>query len=166
MKVKKQLLTLCLVGMACLFFAAAIQAGTQAADVIPLQDPAYEKHTKGIVQFSHKKHATEYGGACGDCHHDGDGKPLADQAAVDAFVAEGGKVRCIECHKIPSTVPKEVKKEWRDKKLSKAETNKLELEYHAEAVHTNCITCHKKWNKENKSKAAPVSCSKCHPKTK
>ncbi|MDJ0721419.1 MAG: cytochrome c3 family protein [Desulfobacterales bacterium] len=160
MKVKKQLLTLCLVGMACLFFAAAIQAATEVADVIPLQDPAYEKHTKGIVQFTHKKHATEYGGACGDCHHDDKGQPLADQAALDAF----GKVRCIECHKIASTVPKEIKKEWKEKKVSKEEQKKLKLEYHAEAVHMNCIACHKKWNKENKSKAAPVSCSKCHPK--
>jgi hypothetical protein len=160
MKVKKKLLTLCLVAMACLFFTAAIQAKTNVEDTFPLQDPVYEKHTKGIVQFTHKKHATEYGGACGDCHHDDKGQPLADQAAIDKV----GKVKCIECHKIPGTVPKEIKKEWKAKKVKKADQKKMKLEYHAEAVHMNCITCHKKWNKENKSKAAPTSCSKCHPK--
>ena len=157
MKVKKQLLTLSLVAMACLFFAAAIQAGTEVADVIPLQNPAYEKHTKGIVQFTHKKHATEYGASCGECHHDDKGQPLE--------LKEGDDVQnCIECHKIPSTVPKDIKKEWKEKKVSKDEQKKMKLEYHAEAIHMNCIACHKKWNKENKSKAAPVSCSKCHPK--
>jgi hypothetical protein len=159
MKVKKQLLTLGLIGMAGLFFAVAIQAGTTVEDTIPMDNPAYAEHTKGIVQFTHKKHATEYGGKCGDCHHDDKGQPLELQ--------EGANVQpCIECHKIPGTVPKEVKKEWKEKKISKDEQNKLALEYHAEAIHDNCISCHKAWNKANKSKAAPTSCSKCHPKTK
>jgi hypothetical protein len=160
MKRNKLLLTLMLVGMACFFMAGGLQAGTQVDDVIKLQNPAYEEHTKGIVEFTHKKHATEYGATCGDCHHDDKGQPLAD-------LKEGDDVQnCIECHKIPGQVPKDVKKEWRAKKLKKDETNKLAREYHAEAIHDNCIGCHKKWNKENKSKAAPTSCSKCHPKTK
>ena len=29
-----------------------------------------------------------------------------------------------------------------------------------------CITCHKVFNKKNKTKAAPQSCTKCHPKQK
>jgi hypothetical protein len=159
MKVKKQLLTLILIGMAGLFFAAAIQAGTTVEDVFPMENPAYEKHTKGIVQFTHKKHATEYGAKCGDCHHDDKGQPLE--------LKEGDDVQpCMECHKIPGTVPKDVKKEWKEKKISKDEQNKMAREYHAEAIHDNCIACHKAWNKANKSKAAPTSCSKCHPKTK
>ncbi|MGD9330836.1 MAG: cytochrome c3 family protein [Desulfobacterales bacterium] len=162
MNLKSLLIPLTLVIMVCIFLAGGIQASTQVDDVITLQDPAYEKHTKGIVEFSHKKHSTEYGGSCGDCHHDDKGQPLADQAAIDKV----GKVKCIECHKIPGQVPKELKKEWKTKKISKDEQNKLKLAYHAEAVHMNCIACHKKWNKENKSKAAPVSCTKCHPKTK
>jgi len=159
MKLKALFFTLTLVGIACVFLAGGIQAGTQVADVIPMDNPAYEKHTKGIVQFSHKKHAADYGASCGDCHHDDKGQPLE--------LKEGDDVQsCIACHKIPSQVPKDVKKEWKAKKLKKAETNKLKLEYHAEALHANCIDCHKKWNKKNKSKAAPTSCTKCHPKTK
>ena len=157
MKVNKQLLTLCLIAMACLFFAAAIHAGTKVEDTFPLKNKAYEKHTKGIVEFTHEKHATEYGASCGECHHDDKGQPLD--------LKKGDDVQpCIECHKKPSTVPKELKKEWKEKKVSKEEQKKVKLEYHAEAIHMNCIACHKKWNKENKSKAAPTSCSKCHPK--
>ena len=159
MKRKKLFLSLILVGIACVLMAGGIQAGTQVDDVITLKNPAYEKHTKGIVQFTHKKHATEYGATCGECHHDDKGQPLD--------LKEGDDVQnCIECHKIPSQVPKDVKKEWKAKKIKKKEQNKLKLDYHAEAIHMNCIQCHKKWNKENKSKAAPVSCTKCHPKTK
>ena len=158
MKVTKQLLTLGLVTVVGLFFAAAIQAKTEVADVITLKNKAYEKHTKGIVEFTHKKHATEYGASCGECHHDDKGQPLE--------LKEGDDVQnCIECHKIPSTVPKERKKEWKEQKVSKEAQKEEKLKYHAEAIHMNCIACHKKWNKENKSKAAPVSCSKCHPKT-
>ena len=159
MKIRKPLFTLCLLGIAGLLFAAAIQAGTQVADVITLKNPAYEKHTKGIVEFTHKKHATEYGASCGECHHDDKGQPLE--------LKEGDEVQnCIECHKIPGTVPKDIKKEWREKKIAKDEQKKMKLDYHAEAIHMNCIACHKKWNKENKSKAAPTTCSKCHPKKK
>ena len=159
MKVKSLILAITLVGMACIFLAGGIQAGTQVDDVVPLKNPAYEKHTKGIVQFSHKKHATEYGATCGECHHDDKGQPLE--------LKEGDDVQnCIECHKIAGQVPKELKKEWKTKKIKRAEQKKLKLAYHAEAIHMNCIGCHKKWNKENKSKAAPTSCTKCHPKTK
>ena len=160
MKRNKLLFTLMLVGMVCVFMAGGLQAGTEVADVIKMQNPAYEKHTKGIVEFTHLKHASDYGAACGDCHHDDKGQPLAD-------LKEGDDVQsCIECHKIPGEVPKDVKKEWKDKKIKKDEKNKLARAYHAEAVHDNCIGCHKTWNKENKSKAAPTSCTKCHPKTK
>jgi hypothetical protein len=160
MKLKTLFFTLTLVGIAVVFMAGAIQAGTQVADVIKMQNPAYSEHTKGVVEFSHKKHAADYGAKCGDCHHDDKGQPLAD-------LKEGDDVKaCIACHSKPGEVPKELKKEWKDKKLKKEETNKLAREYHAEAIHDNCIGCHKTWNKENKSKAAPTSCTKCHPKTK
>jgi hypothetical protein len=159
MKLKTLFFTLTLVGIAIVFMAGTIQAGTQVDDVIKMQNPAYSEHTKGIVEFTHKKHATDYGAACGDCHHDDKGQPLAD-------LKEGDDVQqCIACHSKPGEVPKELKKEWRDKKLKKEETNKLAREYHAEALHDNCIGCHKTWNKENNSKAAPTSCTKCHPKT-
>lgn len=148
-----------LVGLATVFVAGGIYAGTEVSDVIKMQNPAYTAHTKGIVEFSHKKHVEEYKAACGDCHHDDKGQPLTDLKMGDNVDS------CITCHKIPGTVPGEMKKEWRETKMAQSEQAKRELEFHAEAVHQNCISCHKDFNKKNNSKAAPVTCTTCHPKS-
>jgi hypothetical protein len=162
---KKNCITTVIFGMAILFVAVGIYAKS-VPDVIPLKDPAYKEHTKGIVQFEHKKHWDDYSkqypdlypSQCGECHHDENGKPLT-------ALKDGDEVqKCIECHKIPGQVPTKLKKEWREKKLKKAEKKKLELEYHAEALHANCKGCHKKFNKKYKPKKAPTTCTKCHPK--
>ena len=98
------------VGIAVLFLVAGIYAKT-VPDMIKLADPAYEKHKKGIVEFSHGKHQKDYAEqypelykrGCGECHHDENNKPLTG-------LKEGDDVqRCIECHKIPGEVPKKLK---------------------------------------------------------
>ena len=159
--IKKRSLTMVIIGVAVLFVSAGIYAKS-APDVIPLQDPAYKKHKKGVVQFEHKKHWDEYSknypefypSQCGECHHDKDNKPLTE-------LKDGDDVqKCIECHKTPSEAPKGKKAK---KKLSKKE--KI-AEYHAEALHANCKVCHKKFNKKYKPKKAPTTCTKCHPKNK
>jgi len=148
MKTKSLMLVMFIVGIATLFLSASVFAA--AADVIKMETKGYEKHEKGIVQFTHKKHAEDYKAACGDCHHDAKGKPLANLKATDKVQS------CIECHKKPGEKPK-----GKDApKLSKKEA----LEYHAEALHDNCQGCHKDFNKKNNSKAAPTTCVKCHPK--
>jgi hypothetical protein len=143
-----------IIAVVSLFAVSGIQAGTEVEDVIKFEN------SKGLVEFTHKKHHDEYGAACGECHHDDQGKPRADLKLGDDVKS------CKECHKTPGEVPKEVKKEWRDKKLKKEEINKLELEYTAEAYHANCQGCHKDYNKKNKTKAAPTTCTKCHAKEK
>jgi len=152
---KRSLLQLTLmVGLVGLFVATGFCAGTMEDGVVKFENE------KGLVVFAHQKHTTEYKAGCGECHHDADGKPLAD-------LTEDSPVKmCIECHKKPGEVPKEVKKEWKAKKIKKAERDKLELEYLAEAFHANCISCHKDYNKKNKTKAAPATCTKCHEKKK
>ena len=119
-------------------------------DVITMKNPAYPEHKKGIVLFTHKKHIEDYEISCGQCHHDKDGTPLN-------YLKENDKVDpCISCHAKPGQAPRPKDK----KKLSQEE----KLEYHAEALHENCIKCHKEHNKQNDTKAAPSTCSKCHPK--
>ncbi len=146
----KRLLVAAIIGIATLFLAAGLYAGSAVPDVIKMQND-YE-HTKGIVEFSHAKHVAEYKAGCGDCHHDENNKPLAD-------LKEGDNVqKCIECHNKPGEKPKGKGAP----KLSKSE----KLQYHAEAIHENCKGCHKAYNKKNKTKAAPTTCTKCHPKTK
>ncbi len=160
MKLRSLLLQTTMAGVAILFLAAGIYAGTDVPDVIKLDSPEYEKHTKGVVEFTHKKHYDEYAkkapdlykNGCGECHHDADNKPLKALKVGDDVQ------RCIECHKKPSEKPKGKGKP----KLTKSQ----KLEYHAEALHENCRVCHKKYNKANKTKAAPTTCTKCHPKKK
>jgi cytochrome c553 len=148
MRVKSLLLVMSVVAIATLFLSSSVFAA--AADVIKMQTKGYEKHEKGIVEFTHKKHVEEYKAACGDCHHDAKGKPLANLKPNDKVQS------CVECHKKPGEKPK-----GKDApKLSKKES----LEYHAEALHENCQGCHKAFNTKNNSKAAPTTCVKCHPK--
>ncbi len=149
MKVKSLILMASIIGTAILFFSASTFAGATITDTIKLETKGYESQ-KGHVQFTHKKHSEEYKAACGDCHHDAKGKPLANLKPTDKVQG------CIECHKKPGDKPK-----GKDApKLSKQE----ELEYNAAAFHANCITCHKEFNKKNNTKAAPITCTKCHAK--
>lgn len=167
---KKVLLTAVFVGITVIFATTGIQAGKEIKDVIKMENPAYKKHKKSIMTFSHKKHSEEYAKAhpdlykskCGDCHHDKDNKPLNN-------LKEGDDVQnCIECHKKPGETPSKIKKKWKADKVSKKEQRKMKLEWHAEALHYNCKDCHKIFNKKikDKSKKAPTTCTKCHPKKK
>ncbi len=153
---KKVFLIILTMGFIVLFASVALYAGNVVPDVIKMED-AYE-HTKAIVEFSHKKHVNEYKGSCGDCHHDENNKPLSN-------LKEGDDVKkCIECHSKPGEATKEAKDAWKKDKLKKAEKDKLARQWHAEAIHDNCRGCHQDYNKKNKTKAAPTTCVKCHPK--
>jgi len=133
--------------MAGLFLAAAVSAGTKMPAEMEITAP-YE-HKKSTIKFQHQKHQKEYKTTCGDCHHDDKGKPLAE-------LKEGDDVqKCFDCHKKPGEL-----KGKKAKGLSKKE----KLDYHANALHENCIGCHKQRNKENKNKKAPAKCTDCHPK--
>ncbi|MBC8432638.1 MAG: cytochrome c3 family protein [Desulfobacterales bacterium] len=167
---KKFLIVAMVAGIAVLFVAAGLYAGTEVKDEIPMNNKAYEKHEESILVFTHKKHMTDYAekhpdlyaNGCGECHHeDKDGKsvPLKD-------LKEGDEVKnCIECHKKPAFIDT---KESKKKKLKKED---LVKEYHANAIHENCQGCHKKYNKKMNLKSkdegyAPTKakCKTCHPK--
>lgn len=143
-------------GIGALFIAGGIYAGTEMPDVIKMENPAYDKHTKGIVMFSHKKHVEEYKAGCGECHHDENNKPLDN-------LKPGDQVKnCIECHKKPGYIRG---------RAARGLSKEQKLEYHANALHYNCKGCHRKYNKKKGLKlkdpgAAPTTCTGCHPKKK
>jgi hypothetical protein len=173
--------------IAMLFIAASVYAGTLGPKMLKMDTEAYEKHERGIVEFPHKKHVLEYKYNCGDCHHDENGEPLGsfkmettptclnchdidflheshsegmDVTCGECHVDEQGKPlevfkiqKCIECHDKPGLSPKGVSVP----RLSIAER----LEYHGEAVHFQCRSCHKKFNEEEGGNA-PIACNKCH----
>lgn len=131
-----------------LLTAAAIYAGTAPAE-IKMSSP-YE-HKKPISVFTHQKHTVDYKLTCGECHHDDKGQPLTK-------LKDGDPVqKCFECHKKPGELKGKEAKGLSDKELRA---------YHANAVHDNCVGCHKTFNMENKDKGktAPQKCEECHPK--
>ena len=124
-------------------------AEQKAPDVIDLQSSLWKEHTKGPVNFHHKKHSEEYKVACDSCHHVyKDGKNT---------YKEGDKVqKCQECHNEPTITG--------EKKLS-PDKQKLNLKL---AFHENCQGCHKEMKKKDKAKYGkiPTTCIKCHTKSK
>ena len=149
----KRLITLLLAaGIAVIFVATGLQAGTTVSDVLTLETDGYKKRKKGapkfkLVEFTHKKHAEDYGISCGECHHDDKGKPLANLKMGDDVQ------KCSECHN----------------KFKKDKKNKKDILVHENAMHGNCIDCHKEVNikagdPKGKKGPAPTSCAKCHEK--
>ncbi len=148
--------TLVIALAASMFLVAGLYAGTKVEDEFMME--ADYKHTKSLSKFTHKKHAEDYKIGCGECHHDDKGKPLNDLKMGDDVQ------KCIECHKKPG---KYKKPKGSKEKLTKEQKR----EYHANAVHDNCIGCHKKFNKDLKAgkvegNPAPAKCTECHPKKK
>ncbi len=149
----KKLLTLLLAaGIAVIFVATGLYAGTDVPDTITMDKNQYKKRTKqppksAFIEFTHKKHNEEYKISCGECHHDKDAKPLDLKMGNDVQ-------KCVECH---TKLEKEKKKKGEEEDI-------LVLE---NAMHKNCEDCHKKVNIEagdpkGKKGPAPTSCTKCH----
>jgi nitrate/TMAO reductase-like tetraheme cytochrome c subunit len=148
----KRLITLLLAaGIAVIFIATGLQAGTDVKDTITMKTDGYKKHKKAppkykLVQFTHAKHSVDYKISCGECHHDKDGKALDLKVGDDV---QG----CGECHN----------------KFKKDKKNKKDIMVHENALHANCINCHKEINikagdPKGRKGPAPVSCGKCHIK--
>jgi hypothetical protein len=144
-----------------LFAAGSLYAGAGVRDEIPMDNPAYDRHKRSIVIFTHKKHVETYAAenpdlfkdGCGACHHDENFEPLTNLKEDDEVQS------CIECHSIPANLTK-------PKDGEPGRSKEERLEYHAYAVHHSCQPCHRAYNKASGTKDAPTSCTACHPKTK
>lgn len=124
-------------------------AGTEVKDTFEIETREIKNRKKGppkfkLVTFTHKKHAKDYNISCGTCHHDKEKKPLDLKPGDDVQ-------RCVECHT----------------KLKKDKKNKKDIMVLENAMHGNCITCHKATNiksgdPKGRKGPAPASCGKCH----
>ena len=154
----KKLFTLLLAaGIAVLFTASGIQAGAKVDDVITMKSelldakrkkrPDKEKNPCKLVEFTHKKHYAEYKISCGDCHHDKDGKPLAELKEGDAVQ------KCQECH--TGVKAKKADKTFQGKYKKKP----IDIMHLESAIHENCIGCHKA-----EGLKVGTKCGDCHKK--
>jgi hypothetical protein len=173
-----------------LFIAAGIFAGTFGPEMVKLQTDGYQ-NTRGIVNFQHKQHVTEYKLGCGSCHHDDSGTPL------DSFSMGEKAPNCVNCHDLDdlhkSHAPEmeitcgqchvdkdgnpvavlEIQKcvDCHDRPgltpvgLRHPKLSKTErLQYHGDAMHYLCRGCHRDYNLKNADGNAPTACNECHPK--
>jgi hypothetical protein len=145
---KKSLMVLTVSLSALFFFTVGSLTATDAPETITMDSKIFKKHTKGLVEFSHKKHTEHKGVSCTECHHIyKDGKNIWK---------EGDPVqKCDECHKGTGKIPKEIKK---------ADIIK---NFYKEALHENCKGCHKKMvDKKGDIGKKLNKCDGCHPKKK
>ncbi len=139
-----------IVSIALLLIIATDQPAIAADDIPEVYDYSFDdvdpiKIYAGPVVFSHANHVTDYGLSCNDCHH-----TLEDE---DTNV-EG---HCRDCHTEAGFVRgKEAEG------LSEEELN----EHYLNALHVQCIGCHKKKKVENRKRKIPVGCTQCHDRTK
>jgi hypothetical protein len=120
-----------------LFAGAGILIATDVPEEISILDPAIEKHKKGPVKLTHKKHAVDYKIACTECHH-------VYKEGKNVF-KEGDPVqKCSACH---------------DPVKSEGKVKKLML-----AFHKNCQGCHKELEKAGKPTGPTKKCNDCHEK--
>ena len=55
--------------MGTVVFLGLSGAAQEVPDHFVIKAKLWKDHTKSGVEFSHKKHAEEYGAKCTDCHH-------------------------------------------------------------------------------------------------
>jgi hypothetical protein len=125
-------------------FAAGIVAANMP-EVLKVKTP-YER-TRGEVTFTHQKHIDDYKIGCGECHHDAKGQPLTQLKAGDPVQ------NCVDCHSKPGEIKGKEAREL---------SPQQKRAYHANAVHDNCIDCHRQYNKDKQNKPAPQTCKACH----
>lgn len=134
--------------------AGSLFAGTEVADELVMD---YNKYTQRkyeppqyeVFVFTHKKHNVDYDISCGDCHHDKEGNPLNDLKMGDNVQ------NCVECHT----------------ELQKTKENRKSILLLENAIHENCVVCHKATNikagdPKGRKGPAPVACTACHVKVK
>ena len=129
-----------IVALGAVLIASGAVASQEVQDTMTMNSEVYQAHKKSLVTFSHKKHSEEYKIACADCHHVYEG---------DKNVWKQGDVvqKCGACHKETGKPEKGMSKK---DKIAK---------FHKEALHANCVGCHKKQGKKELAK-----CTACHPK--
>ena len=99
----------------------------------------------GPVKFPHAGHVKGAKLACNACHH-----TLEPQETV---VEE----HCSDCHGEPGFLRGQAAGGLGDDEL---------IEHYLNALHAQCIGCHKQKKIEDRKRKIPVGCTQCHDRTK
>jgi hypothetical protein len=99
----------------------------------------------GPVTFAHLGHARDYKIACARCHHTLD----EGEAAVNEH--------CSDCHAEPGFIRGSEAEEMVDEML---------LEHYLNALHRQCIDCHRELKIEDRQRPVPLGCTECHDRSR
>jgi hypothetical protein len=98
----------------------------------------------GPVTFSHAAHVTDYGAACKACHHTlGEGETEVEE-------------HCSDCHGEAGFIRREEAEGMSNEELA---------EHYLNALHMQCIGCHRKKKIADRSRSIPLGCTQCHDRT-
>jgi hypothetical protein len=129
---------------------ASVHSADTTVDITEVFEYSFEdvdpiKIFAGPVVFTHADHVKKYGLSCIACHH--------TLEAEDAEVEE----HCQDCHAKPGFV--------RGKEAEVLDEDEL-IEHYLNALHTQCINCHKEKKIEDRKRKIPIGCTQCHDRTK
>ena len=98
----------------------------------------------GPVEFNHAGHVTTHGLTCNECHH--------TLEPGETEVEEN----CRDCHGEPGFI--------RGKEAEDVDWDEL-MEHYLNALHYQCIECHKAKLIENRDRKIPIGCTQCHDRS-
>jgi hypothetical protein len=138
------------VSIALLLIMATDQTVMTADDVPEVFNYSFDevdsiKIYAGPVVFSHAKHVTDYGLSCNACHHTLENEEMEVEE------------HCSDCHTEPGFV--------RGKEAEELSEDEL-IEHYLNALHVQCIGCHKQKKIETRQRKIPVGCTQCHDRRK
>ena len=99
----------------------------------------------GPVTFNHAGHVNDIGLACNACHHTLE----PEETEVEEH--------CSDCHTEPGFI--------RGKEADNLGEDEL-IEHYLNALHAQCIDCHKQRKVEDRNRSIPVGCTQCHDRSK
>jgi hypothetical protein len=139
-----------IVSIALLLIIIIDQPVSTADDIPEIFDYSFDqvgsiKIYAGPVVFAHARHVTDYGLSCNACHH-----TLED----DEMEVEE---HCRDCHTEAGFIQGKKADELGEEEL---------IEHYLNALHVQCIGCHKQKKIENRNRKIPVGCTQCHDRTK
>jgi Zn finger protein HypA/HybF involved in hydrogenase expression len=123
---------------------------TIADDIPEVFDYTFEeaapiKIYAGPVTFKHTEHVSDYKLACNACHHTLE----PEETEIDGH--------CSDCHTEEGFI--------RGQEAEALDEDEL-MEHYLNALHKQCIDCHKTKKIEDRKRKIPVGCTQCHDRSK
>ena len=129
---------------------ATVEPAVTTEDIPEVFDYSFEeadpiKIYAGPVTFPHAGHVAGYDISCKSCHH-----------TLEAGATEVEE-HCKDCHTESGFI--------RGKEAEGLGKEEL-IEHYLNALHAQCIDCHKQKKIEDRKRKIPVGCTQCHDRTK